>query len=410
MSLSWIDANVSLSGFSVVIAAGAAACLFYAYVGYPALMAILASLVRTRPKQPGYEPKISVLITAYNEAATIGRKIEQTLKLNYRADRLDILVVSDGSNDGTDQIVRSFEDRRVRLLRIDDRKGKTNGQNEGVKCCGGEVIVFSDATAVYHADALRYLACHYEEDGVGAVSGRYQYFDPDGTSPSGLGSVAFWNYENWIKRFQSRVATLTGCSGCIYSVRKAAYVPLPPDACSDLVEPLQIVKNGYRVVFEDRALAYEETTTSSTEEFRMRVRVGTRGIRGVLSVPALLKPWIHPWTAFQLFSHKIMRWLAPVFLMALWISSAVLAWRREFLYLFAAQTLLYAWALFSLKVPLHKYWKPLGLPLFFCTLNAAAAVSLVEVVRGHKYTTWQTVRSTAKRRPELAATVGTGKH
>ena len=375
-----------------LIALVAGGLLVYVYIGYPVLLAALGTIRRRRPPEIGFTPSISVLIAAYNEAAAIGRKIEQTLALEYPASKLEILVVSDGSTDFTDEIVKSISDPRVRLLRVEGRLGKTNAQNEGVQQCRGEVIVFSDATAVYHPKALLYLAAHYADAKVGAVSGRYKYFDPENSSPTGLGSVAFWNYENMIKLLQSRIGTLTGCSGCIYSVRRKNYVPLSRDACSDLVEPLCIVRDGYRVAFEERALAYEETTKNSAQEFKMRVRVGTRGIRGVLSVPELLRPRHHAWTAFQLISHKILRWMVPLFLIPLFAGSAANLHVPAFRLLLLLQLLFYGFGLASLVLPLHRRWKILGIPLFFCTLNAAALISMLQVWRGHKFTTWETVR------------------
>src|SRR2546423_10934580 len=246
-----------------LIALVAGGLLVYVYIGYPVLLAALGTLIRRRRPEIGFTPSISVLIAAYNEAAAIGRKIEQTLALEYPASKLEILVVSDGSTDRTDEIVKSMADPRVRLLRVEGRLGKTNAQNEGVKQCRGKVIVFSDATAVYHPKALLYLAAHYADAKVGAVSGRYKYFDPENSSPTGLGSVAFWNYENMIKLLQSRIGTLTGCSGCIYSVRRNNYIPLWRDACSDLVEPLCIVRDGERGAVEDRGLAYRGRTKKS---------------------------------------------------------------------------------------------------------------------------------------------------
>src|SRR5262249_48369892 len=157
---------------------------------------------RRRLPEPGVYPSLSVLIAAHNEEASIARKIRETLSLDYPSDKLEILVVSDASMDRTDEIVRAFTDPRVKLLRIQQQRGKTHAQNEGVKHCSGEIIVFSDATAIYHPKALQYLACNYTASNVGAVSGRYQYFDPEGKSPTGLGSSTFWNYENMIKKLQ----------------------------------------------------------------------------------------------------------------------------------------------------------------------------------------------------------------
>jgi cellulose synthase/poly-beta-1,6-N-acetylglucosamine synthase-like glycosyltransferase len=277
---------------------------------------------------------------------------------------------------------------------MSQRGGKTRAQNEGVKQARGEVLVFSDATTVYHPKALQYLACNYQDPAIGAVSGRYQYFDSEGNSPTGMGTIMFWNYENMIKVLQSRLRTITGCCGCIYSVRKAAYTDLAADVISDLVQPLQVIRKGYRVRFEDRALAYEETTRSTAEEFSMRVRVVTRAMRGLLSVADLLKPWKFAWTSFQLISHKVLRWAVPLLLLLLFAASSVLAaqpgWYRI---LFLLQGAFYLSALLTALVPLHRKFKPLGVPLYFCTLNAAALFSVVEVLRGRKYVVWQTVRN-----------------
>lgn len=371
----------------------AAFLLFYVYAGYPLLLAAITLFVRRHRFEVGYTPRISVLIAAYNEEEAIERKIQQTLALEYPQAKLELLVLSDCSTDRTDEIVNAFPDSRVRLVRMPERRGKTFAQNVGVKEATGEVIIFSDATAIYHPKALLYLACNYQDASVGAVSGRYQYFDPGEQSPTGLGSVAFWNYENLIKKMQSSIRTITGCCGCIYSVRKEAYTELPADIISDLVQPLQAIRKGYRVVFEDRALAYEETTQSTSEEFSMRVRVVTRAMRGLLSVADLLKPWKFAWPAFQLWSHKIMRWMVPLFLIVLFTANLALIDSPFYKFTLAVQLFFYAAALLNMLLPLHKQWKPLGIPLFFCTLNAAALVSMLEICRGRKYVTWQTVRA-----------------
>jgi len=369
------------------------AVLVYVYAGYPLLLAALSPFFRRVRSEPSYTPFLSILVAAYNEERGIKKKLEQTLALDYPPDRMEIIVLSDGSSDRTDAIVESFDDSRVRLLRVTGRKGKTNAQNEGVKVARGEVLIFSDATTVYHPQALRYLASNYENPLVGAASGRYQYFDREGNSPTGLGTLAFWNYENFIKAIQSRIHTISGCCGCIYSLRRKAYTPLAPEVISDLVQPLHIIRQGYRAVFEDRALAYEETTQSTSQEFSMRVRVVTRGIRGLLSVPDLLMPWKWGWVSFQLWSHKILRWLVPFFLLTLLVSN-VFVWQIPFYRLpLLGQTSFYSIALVSLLVPVQRWWKPLGIPLYFCTLNAAAFLSIIEVFRGKKYVVWETVRT-----------------
>lgn len=388
--------TVSIHGIGAVFFWVAAAFILYVYLGYPALLAFLATFCRRVKPKSDYYPPLSILITAYNEEANIRCKIEETLKLDYPPDRMEILVLSDASTDQTDSIVRSFKDPPVRLLRMEKRRGKTHAQNEGVKASNGDIIVFSDATASYCPLVLRFLACNYRDPTVGAVSGCYQYVDHQGDSPTGLGMILFWNYENLIKTFQNRIRTITGCCGCIYSIRKGLYEELPDHITSDLVQPLRVIKQGYRVVFEDRALAYEETTKSTSEEFLMRVRVVSGAIFGILSVAELLNPLKYGWVSFQLLSHKILRWLVPLFLLVLLCSSTILALEpgkfRLFLYF---QVLFYLLALLSAWWPINRWWKPLTIPLYFCTLNAAALISFLQVIRGRHYATWEPVRRLA---------------
>jgi cellulose synthase/poly-beta-1,6-N-acetylglucosamine synthase-like glycosyltransferase len=366
----------------------------YTYIGYPLLLALTGLFFPRKRLTLSFEPTVTMLIAAYNEELAIAAKLENTLALDYPREKLQILVVSDGSVDRTEEIVESYAARHphIHLLHVPGRMGKTHIQNEGVKRATGEVIVFSDATAVYHRDALKYLAAHYQDSRIGAVSGRYLYFDPNG-SPTGLGSVAFWNFENIIKKLQYRVRTLTGCSGCIYSVRKSAYVPLPRGACSDIVEPMEIVLKGYKVAFEERAVAYEETTANAGDEFRMRVRVAARGIGALLMKQELLQFWKHGWISFQLFSHKVCRWLVPLTLPPMLVLSGMLRdnpWIGAFFFL---QVVFYAIAALSMVMPIHKLWKPLGVPLYFCTVSLAVVFGMYNVVSGRQPVVWETVRS-----------------
>jgi cellulose synthase/poly-beta-1,6-N-acetylglucosamine synthase-like glycosyltransferase len=391
--MSILDQFASANDTPEIVFLTAGLLLFYVYAGYPMVLALLSLFVRRNRAEPTYCPKLSVMIAAYNEEHSIERKIRQTLALDYPVDQLEVLVLSDCSTDRTDDIVSSFPDRRVRLVRMPERRGKTHAQNVAARQAQGEVLVFSDATAVYHPRALRYLAGNYHDPRVGAVSGRYKYFDPGDQSPTGLGSSVFWNYENLIKTMQSRIRTITGCCGCIYSVRKSAYTELSEDVISDLAQPLHVIQKGYKVHFEDRALAFEETTQSTADEFAMRVRVVTRAMRGLFEMRDLLKPWKFPWVAFQLGSHKALRWMVPLLLITLFATNLALLDSPGYQLILAAQLFFYAAAVLNILLPLHRKWKPLGLPLYFCTLNVAALAAMIELCRGRKYVTWQTVRA-----------------
>lgn len=367
--------------------------LAYTYTGYPLLLAVRAAL-RRPPREPlSFVPTVSVLIAAHNEEIAIAQTIRNVLNLDYPKDKLDVVVVSDGSTDHTDAILESFHDPRVQWLRMSTQQGKTVAQNRAVELCRGEIIVFSDATTQYDRAAVRFLVRHYHDPQVGGVSGRYEYLQPSRKGSAGLGTAVFWQYENIIKMLQSRAGTMTGCSGCIYSVRRSLYTPLPPQSCSDLVEPLAIVRKGYRVVFEPDALAFEKSNEFFHEEFRMRVRVAAHGIDGILGNADLLNIFRHGWVSLQLISHKVLRWMTAIFLLNLLATSILLADRSGFRILSAAQLAFYLLSALLASVSPRGRWRILGIPFQICVLHAAILVGVSELISGKVYTAWRPVRN-----------------
>lgn len=366
--------------------------IVFTYMGYSLVILILSRLVHNPVKRGLIEPKVTYLITAYNEEKNIASKLEQVLTLDYPREKLEIIVASDGSIDRTDEIVKGFADRGVKLIRVEGRVGKTETQNQAVKLASGDIVIFSDATTRYERSAIRNLVRNYADPSVGAVSGRYEYCNPTGAA-IGLGSILFWKYENTIKMMQTNIKTITGCCGCIYSVRREAYSPLPADIISDLVEPLKVLEKGFRVVFEPEAIAYEETTEKSSEEFHMRVRVIMRGMRGLLYMKKLFNPFHYSFVAFQLFSHKVLRWFVPVFLAIALVSNLFLTGIPFYNVILALQFAFYAIALVGFIVEKRNIpVKSLSIPFYFVTVNMAAVVAMYRIWKGHKAITWETVR------------------
>ncbi|MFQ5799617.1 MAG: glycosyltransferase family 2 protein, partial [Bacteroidota bacterium] len=284
--------------------------ILYAHGGYP-LVIFLLGLVLRKPISASEkcQPTVTIIITAYNEEKHIAKKLENTLHLDYPDNKLEIVVASDGSTDGTDEIVLDYSDRykTVKLCRVEGRVGKTETQNRAVAMAKGEIVVFSDATTDYKVDAITKMVRNYADPTVGAVSGRYDYLAEKG-SGIGVATTLFWRYENFIKSCQARLGTITGCCGCIYSVRKSLYERLDSEIISDLVEPLKILRKGYRIAFETEAIAWERTTERSFEELEMRIRVISRGMNGLWHMKELLNPGNYGFIAFQLLSHKVLRW------------------------------------------------------------------------------------------------------
>ena len=201
--------------------------IFYTYAGYSFIILLLSLFLNRSVRKKEVYPRVTFLITAYNEEHSIAAKLENTLSLDYPGEKLEVIVASDGSTDSTDTIVKQFHDQGVILNRVEGRVGKTETQNQTVAKATGDIIIFSDATTNYKKDAIRNIVQNYADPQVGAVSGRYEYINPTGAAV-GLGTVLFWKYENLIKRLQTRIHTITGCCGCIYSVRRDLYEPLTP--------------------------------------------------------------------------------------------------------------------------------------------------------------------------------------
>lgn len=372
------------------------ALIFYVYIGYILAIFLLSLIIRNPVRvDEGYEPTVTLIITAYNEEKDIAKKLENTLDLDYPHRKLEILIASDGSTDRTDHIATEYgkQNEVIKLLRVEGRVGKTETQNQAVQAAKGEIIVFSDATTDYKKDAIRKIVRNYADPTVGAVSGRYHYVTQRG-SAMGVATIFFWNYENLIKSCQTRIKTITGCCGCIYSVRKALYEPLRMDIISDLVEPLKILEKGCRIAFEAEAIAYETTTEHSSEEFKMRIRVITRGMHGLLHMKTLLNPLKYGFVAFQLLSHKVLRWLIPVMMIALMASNVFLLGPWFYNLTFFLQAGLYLLAAAGWWVDRHGIKiKLTSMPLYFCVINIACLISLFNVIKGEKKSVWETVRN-----------------
>lgn len=366
----------------------------WVYAGYPLLLLLLASLRREAPAAvPERLPTVTLVISAFNEERVIADKIRNSLELDYPRDRLEIVVVSDASSDGTDDVVRSFAGEGVVLLRMPDRGGKTLGLNEAVRRSRSDVVVFSDANAMYERGAVKALASGLVDPRVGAVVGESCYYEGERQSERSEG--LYWKYETAIKKLESRVNSVVGGDGAIYAIRRDLYVPMRADALSDFVNPLQIVRAGYRCRYEPTALSFEAAGDSLKKEFRRKVRIVNRAWRAMLAMRELLNPFRHGFFSFQLLSHKVLRWLMPVLLVGVLLLNAALLPRGGiYPVLLACQLAFYALALaghalrHSPSVP-----RVVSVPYYFCLVNVASALGILDAMRGRTYTTWTTVRT-----------------
>lgn len=372
----------------------AAASVGYVYAGYPLLLMAISSRRRVPDlERDGSLPPVTLIISVFNEERCIAAKLENCLELEYPKGLLEIIVVSDGSTDGTEAIVGRYADRRIRLLRMAERGGKTLGLNAAVENAGGEIVVFSDANAMYRPDTITALVRPFSDPKVGAVIGESGYVEPD--SDAGRSESLYWRYETAIKLLESRNGSVVGGDGAIYAVRHSLYRPMRADALSDFVNPLQVVQVGYRCVYEPRASSWEETAGGFNKEFRRKVRIVNRAWRALMSMKDLLNPLRYGRFAWQLVSHKLLRWLVPFFLLTAFITNAFLLTDGAiYLATFTAQVLFYGFAACGALLRHRESlpW-PLYIPYYFCLINLASARGILEAYRGKTYTTWSTARA-----------------
>jgi cellulose synthase/poly-beta-1,6-N-acetylglucosamine synthase-like glycosyltransferase len=374
----------------LIVSVGA---LVYVYAGYPLVLQLLIWIRGARQVRRGDDlPPVSLVISAYNEAATIAEKLRNSLALNYPAERLEIVVISDASTDGTDAIVQEFAARGVRLCRQAERRGKTAGLNRFVPELKGDIVVFSDANAMYERDAIRQLVRNFADPEVGCVTGEARYLG-DSATAAGLGERAYWGYEILIKRLETAAGSMVGGDGAIYAIRRSLWQTLPDDAINDFLNPLQIVAAGWRAIYEPEAVCYEEAAGTTLREYRRRVRIVSRSWRAVFQARGVLNPFRVGAFAFSLISHKVMRWLTGVFLAAAAFSAGWLAWRES-----AGSPR--AWlaglaGLAVISILFKRGRRVIGFAMYYVVISAASLVGIVRGTTGRVSGVWTTPRASA---------------
>ncbi|WP_256388549.1 glycosyltransferase family 2 protein [Haladaptatus sp. W1] len=340
-------------------------------------------------------PSVTLVIAAYNEEDVIEEKIKNSLKLDYPADKFDIIVFSDESSDRTDEIVRTYESDGIELQRIEGRVGKTECQNQVTARIDSDIVVYSDANSMYEPNAIKNLIRGFEP-GVGCVVGELQYHDEGGVE----GESFYWRYEQIIKRLESKVNSLVTGNGSIYAVRRSSYVTLSRDAISDFAEPLAVISNGESVKYASGAVAWEKTGDSIESERSRRVRIVTRCWNTVFDYLELMNPVRFPLFSFQLISHKILRWLSPVLLLFVFLSNLALVLLSSsvlFPLLLLLQLVFYLFALIGMFGESAEIEMPVlfHVPYYFLVSNYGMLLGLSNFLFGENIITWETVERSA---------------
>jgi glycosyltransferase involved in cell wall biosynthesis len=363
----------------------------YSYLGYPLLMLGLSTIVG-RPGvagEPGYRPSFSVIITAHNEVIRIAAKVADTLAL-FEGREFEIIVVSDASTDGTDEAVRALGDGRVRLVRQEERKGKESGQRLGIEAATGEVLVFSDVATRIGPGSIDALVECFSDPTVGAVSSEDRFVSTDGTI---AGEGLYVRYEMWLRRLESRLAGLVGLSGSFFAVRRALCADWRTDVPSDFTVALTCARHGMRAVSHPGVVGFYPDLKEPADEYARKRRTVIRGMAGLAAAREVLNPFRHGLFAFEVWSHKVLRWAVPWFLLLLLVSSIALAAGNDaFALLLAVQLAGYALVVAAWRFPALRKVALVRIGYYFVLVNVAMADALVRFLRGERIVTWNPSR------------------
>lgn len=372
-----------------------AALLLYNYLLYPAGIMALARLRGSesarREETAGDDalPSVTLVIAAYNEERVIEAKIRNSLELDYPRERLHVMVVSDGSTDSTPRIAERFRSTGVQSLHQPERRGKTAALNRAVDAATSEIVVFSDANNMFEKDAIRELVKHFSDPRVGGVCGLKQIYDAP-QRESSQGDSLYWKYESAIKEAESRLGSITTADGEIFAMRRGLYEPVDERVINDDAElTLLLVRKGYQVLYERRARSREHASIRIEDDFHVKVRMVSGGFQTVARHRAFLLP-PRTWFGAGFISHKLLRWLAPVFMILIAVSSALLVSRPFFFVMVLLQGGFYALALAGWLARHGIGRHPVFyVPFYLCAMNLAALYGLWRFLARTQSTQWR---------------------
>ena len=366
--------------------------ILYCYLGYPLILVVLGILFGKKIKKEEITPSASLIIPAYNEEKVIQKKIENSLELDYPKEKLEIIVASE-SNDKTNEIVKEYRDKGVKLFAYLGREGKDYTVYRTIPKCRGEIVVFTDANGMFKKDALKKLVRNFADPKIGCVSGELKYINPQKVS-IGESERLYWKYEIFIKKLENKNQSVLGVNGSIYALRKKLYSPLSKYRGGDFDLPIKVAQQGYGVVWEPEAISQEEVSSTTKKEFERKTRIIAWVWR---SARILLKDSLkknQPFLVFQLISHKILRWLIGFFLIFIFLINIFLISNPFYLFLFICQVGFYSLAIFGYLIDKRgkKLNKLINIAYYFCMVNSAALIGVINGILGKEKPTWKKVR------------------
>ncbi len=364
--------------------------VIYAYFGYPVVLLVWGRISGFAPteKQQDFKPGLTVLIPVHNEGQVISDKLTNTLALEYPRSALEILIISDGSTDDTNDIIRECENNIIKLVEVSEQKGKANALNVGLELARHEIIVFSDASIMLEPQALLEISAPFLDDAIGCVSGEDHILE-------GGGEGAYGRYELWLRNQESRFYSVVGASGSFYAQRKSACKPFEEGMAPDFLSVMYAAEMGYRAVTEPRAIGYMSSVNSSTDEFNRKIRTLIRGMSALFYKFRLMNIFRYGRLSISLISHKLIRWLVPCFLLIILGSSFLLVNNDFYRIMFLAQLGFYLIALLAYRnIAGLQRSGVVKIILYFSLVNLGILIAWIRFLKGTRQEIWSpSVRS-----------------
>lgn len=357
--------------------------LFWTYFGYFIYLKVRNGFTNKPVRSNPISPQVSLIVTVYNEESHIREKIENCLSVHYPSQLREIIFVSDGSTDRTNEIITSYADNGITLLTMNERRGKDYSQGEGVKIAKGEIIIFTDATTFLEENALEEIVSAFADDDVGCVSGNDKTVGESGEG-------AYVKYEMALRELESSLGSVVVVSGCFFAIRKSLCQDWYPGLTSDFYLPIMTHIQGQRVVQQSSAIGSYNVTQDSAAEFKRKVRTVVNGFDVLATFWQILNPFVYGHFAFQMFSHKLCRWLVPYFLITLFLSNTFLVSLGSiYAVTLFGQIVMYLLALIGHLSPTGAKHSIVRIPLFFVMVNLSILAAWTRAFSGRSETMWE---------------------
>ena len=366
------------------------ALLAYIYAGYPLLVWLLGRVRPLTLRRETFTGRMSVVIAGYNEGGRLAKKLESLFASDCASQIEEVLIGSDGSDDNTAEVIATYGDPRVRLVTFTERRGKPAVLNDLVPQCRTELVLLMDARQTLEPSALSRLAACFADERVGVVSGELVFRSENADSTAAEGIGAYWTYEKFIRKSESRFRSVPGATGALYTIRKSLFRPIPEQTLlDDVVIPMQAIEQGFRCLIEPGAIAYDTPSQSTQQESVRKRRTIAGAAQLIINQPRWLLPWKNPiWIEFL--SHKIARLCSPVLLLVVAGTNIALAGQPLYDFMLTLQFCFYSAAgvgyLFQRQGRKSSLF---GLPLMFVSLNTTTTGALWDALRGRFRATWQ---------------------